>query len=194
MKFPAQVCQIFNPLTANLILCIIDSEAELFRGNSTTTRFLSAFSKIHGYNYLRSLILPLVQSMASMPPGHGYELDPNKAAGQDVEQNQKNVQLVVSGFLSVITSSVSTIPPSVLYPCAISTVAQLQYSGCSAISARILRNQCTLVFNHLCHLFTRISRQEVWPEAKFAALGAFIFLRCDNPRFLIVFRATHSIS
>jgi hypothetical protein len=33
--------------------------------------------------------------MATMPPGHGYELDPNKAAGQDIEQNQENVKLVV---------------------------------------------------------------------------------------------------
>ncbi|KAF7975643.1 hypothetical protein HWV62_9093 [Athelia sp. TMB] len=111
-----------------------DNDASLFRGNSTTTRFLSAFAKIHGYNYLRSLISPLVEMMAKMPPGHSYELNPDRAMGQDVHENQKNVEAIASGFLDIITLSVKTIPP-----------------------------------------------QEIWPESKFAALGAFIFLRFISP-------------
>lgn len=73
--------------------------------------------------------------MATMPPGHGYELDPNKAAGQDVEQNQENVKLVVSSFLTVIGTSASTIPPFVLFskPCI--------YSG-SLIFCRMFREIC----------------------------------------------------
>jgi len=37
----------------------------LFRSNSTCTRFLSAFAKVHGYAYLRSLIIPLIKSMVT---------------------------------------------------------------------------------------------------------------------------------
>lgn len=46
-----------------------------------------------------------------MPPGQGYELDPNKALGQDVEQNQENVKTVASAFLDVISSSIPIMPP-----------------------------------------------------------------------------------
>lgn len=88
-----------------------DSEASLFRSNSTTTRFLSAFAKTHGYNYLRSLIGPLLQMMSNKPPGHSYDLDPTRAIGQDLEQNRQNVQTVAAAFLGIIKSSVPAIPP-----------------------------------------------------------------------------------
>lgn len=90
------------------------SDADLFRGNSTCTRFLSAFARIHGYNYLRGLIVPLIKTMASMPPGHAYDLDPSKASQDKLEQNQKNVELVASSFLDIISSSVPTLPPCVM--------------------------------------------------------------------------------
>ncbi|EGO02251.1 hypothetical protein SERLA73DRAFT_166724 [Serpula lacrymans var. lacrymans S7.3] len=124
-----------------------DNETALFRSNSTCTRFLSAFAKIHGYSYLRSLIIPLIKTMTSMPPGHGYELDPAKAGEQDVKQNQHNVEIVASSFLEIITSSVPALPP---------------------------------MFREVCaHLAKSVN--QVWPDAKFAALGAFIFLRFISP-------------
>jgi hypothetical protein len=92
---------------------IVENDAALFRGNSTTTRFLSAFAKVHGYNYLRSLILPLIQTMTMIPAGNGFDLDPTKAVGQDVEQNRRNVEKVATAFLAVMSSSVPTIPPCV---------------------------------------------------------------------------------
>jgi hypothetical protein len=92
-----------------------ESESSLFRGNSTFTRFLSAFAKVHGYNYLRGLIVPLVKSMTDLPPGQGYELDSNKAGDQDVEQNRENVQFVASSFLEIISASVPALPSLVDY-------------------------------------------------------------------------------
>lgn len=89
----------------------IENEAHLFRSNSTCTRLLSAFARIHGYNYLRDLIQPLVKTMVSLPAGHGYEVDPNKAGNQDVVQNQKNVELVAHSFLEIIASSLPALPP-----------------------------------------------------------------------------------
>jgi hypothetical protein len=87
-----------------------ENDASLFRSNSTFTRFLSAFAKIHGYNYLRGLIIPLVKTMSSMPPGHGYDLDPKKVGEEEVAANQANVEIVASSFLNIVSSSVPALP------------------------------------------------------------------------------------
>ena len=72
--------------------------------------FLSAFARLHGYNYLRSLVQPLLDAMAAMPPGTSYEVDPSKATGQDIAQNLKNVEYVASTFLGLISSSLPALP------------------------------------------------------------------------------------
>ncbi|KAF9527976.1 hypothetical protein CPB83DRAFT_363170 [Crepidotus variabilis] len=124
-----------------------DNEANLFRSNSTCTRFLSAFAKLHGYNYLRSLVQPLVNTMLAMPTGTSYEVDPNKAYGQDIAQNQRNVEYVASTFLNLMSSSLPALPG---------------------------------MFRDICaHIAKSVS--EVWPDSKYAAMGAFIFLRFISP-------------
>ncbi|KAI9574812.1 hypothetical protein HD554DRAFT_2201766 [Boletus coccyginus] len=124
------------------------SDADLFRSNSTCTRFLSAFARIHGYNYLRSLILPLIKTMSSMPLGRAYDLDPSKTPKHKLEQNQRDVEFIASSFLEIIGSSVPALPPVHVRP-----------------------TSCHLTFDSY----------QVWPESKFAALGAFIFLRFISP-------------
>ncbi|PPQ78909.1 hypothetical protein CVT25_002369 [Psilocybe cyanescens] len=129
--------------------CVVDldNEASLFRSNSTCTRFLSAFAKLHGYQYLRSLVQPLLDTMVQMPPGTGYEIDPTKAIGQDVALNQRNVEYVASTFLQLMSSSLPALPG---------------------------------MFREICaHIAKTVA--EVWPEAKYAAMGAFIFLRFISP-------------
>ncbi|KAJ3987640.1 hypothetical protein F5890DRAFT_1563214 [Lentinula detonsa] len=124
-----------------------ENEAGLFRSNSTCTRFLSAFARIHGYNYLRTLITPLIKCMESLPPGQGYELDPAKAGQQNVAQNRRNVEFVARSFLEIIGSSTSALPS---------------------------------MFREICvHIASTV--YERWPDAKFAALGAFVFLRFISP-------------
>lgn len=124
-----------------------DTEANLFRSNSTCTRFLSAFAKIHGYNYLRDLVQPLIKTMVDMPPGHGYELDPGKVGEDVATSNQRNVEIVATSFLKIVTSSVPAIPG---------------------------------MFREICaHIAKTVVG--VWPESKFAATGAFIFLRFISP-------------
>lgn len=90
-----------------------DTEASLFRRNSVGNKLLSAFAKIHGYNYLRNLIGPLVEFMGEFPPGHSYEMDPNKAKDQDLVENQRTVEYAASKFLSLMTSSLPQLPPYV---------------------------------------------------------------------------------
>jgi neurofibromin 1 len=48
--------------------------------------------------------------MVSMPVGTTYEIDPTKAMGQDVFQNQKNIEYVASNFLQIISSSLPALP------------------------------------------------------------------------------------
>jgi len=72
---------------------------------------MSAFAKIHGYQYLRTLIQPLIKTMADKPPGHGYDLDPSKVGGTETEINKRNVEIIASSFLEIISSSVTVIPP-----------------------------------------------------------------------------------
>ena len=88
----------------------IENDVSLFRSNSTCTRFLSAFARIYGYNYLRNLIIPLVKTMTALPPGHSYDLDPTKAVIHDAVQNQKNLEFVASSFLEIISASIPTLP------------------------------------------------------------------------------------
>ncbi|KAJ3551785.1 hypothetical protein NM688_g4509 [Phlebia brevispora] len=160
---PAEVDQIINVLLnmfdtrsslMSLLKAMIDkeiarteSETALFRSNSTCTRFLSAFARIYGYSYLRDLIVPLIKTMSSLPPGHSYDLDPTKAPNQDYAQNQKDLEFVAGSFLEIITASVPAFPS---------------------------------MFREICaHIGKAVN--EVWPEAKFSALGAFIFLRFISP-------------
>lgn len=87
-----------------------ESDTELFRSNSMYTRFLSAFAKLYGYNYLRNLIAPLVKNMTALPPGETYDLDPSKVSEQQAASNRKTVEVVASSFLDIITSSVPAFP------------------------------------------------------------------------------------
>ncbi|KAG9015978.1 Ras GTPase activating protein ira2 [Tulasnella sp. 427] len=88
-----------------------NDEASLFRGNSMCTRLLSAFARLHGYNYLRSLLSPLIQQMSAMPAGHSYELDPSRLKeGENVEENERNLKFICQAFLDVICDSPSIFP------------------------------------------------------------------------------------
>ena len=44
---------------------------------------------------------------------------------------------------------------------------------------RISLKRCKCTFARVCLALSDHIRNEVWPEAKFAALGAFIFLRYE---------------
>ena len=79
--------------------------------------FLSAFARLHGYNYLRYLVEHLLDVMAAMPPGTSYEVDPTKAMRQDIMQNLRNVEYVASVFLGLISSSLPALPGYAFFFC-----------------------------------------------------------------------------
>ncbi|KAG6849386.1 hypothetical protein H0H93_008893 [Arthromyces matolae] len=128
-------------------LSVIENEQSIFRQDTICTRFFSAFAKIHGYNYLRHLIQPIVKVMMEDPSGCGYDLDPTRVGDDEAARNAKHVELIAAQFLSILTSSVSALPP-------------------------IFREICA----HISHTVGK-----TWPDARFAATGAFMFLRFISP-------------
>jgi len=48
--------------------------------------------------------------MVDMPTGHGYELDPERVGEDVATSNQRNVEIVATSFLKIVTSSVPAIP------------------------------------------------------------------------------------
>lgn len=161
----------------NLTKITSENEASLFRGNSICTRFLSAFARVYGYNYLRNLILPLIKTMEALPAGHAYDLDPAKAPGGDYEQNKRDLIYVASAFLDIVSASAPAIPSWVF------STSTVGYTSDFIFFLRMFREICAhigkavYVRAHLDKRKANKSRNEIWPEAKFQTLGAFIFLR-----------------
>ena len=71
---------------------------------------LSTFARLHGYNYLRNLVKHLLDTMAAMPLGTSFEVDPTMAMRKDIMQNQKNVEYVASVFVGLVSSSLPALP------------------------------------------------------------------------------------
>lgn len=107
--------QILTGSVSSNVSRVPENESGLFRSNSTCTRFLSAFARLHGYQYLRSLVEPLITAMRDLPDGSGYEMNPDKVSEQDILQNQKNVEHVASTFLDLLSSSLPALPGYVLF-------------------------------------------------------------------------------
>jgi len=89
---------------------LAENETQLFRMNTTCTRLLSHFARIHGYNYLRELIEPLMKIMGSLPPGCGYILDPAVVSEEERSQNLETVKTVATRFLEIVSSSLPSLP------------------------------------------------------------------------------------
>jgi neurofibromin 1 len=73
-------------------------------------RFLSAFGRLHGYHYLRSLVQHLIDTMLAMPAGTSFDIDPVMAVGQDIVANQRSVEFVASNFINLMSSSLPGLP------------------------------------------------------------------------------------
>jgi len=87
-----------------------DNSAELFRANTMCTRFIATVAKVHGYNYLRQILDPLIQQMLQLPPETSFELDPKKATMAQIETNVETIRYLAQAFLDVITNSVQFLP------------------------------------------------------------------------------------
>ncbi|CCO27597.1 Neurofibromin AltName: Full=Neurofibromatosis-related protein NF-1 [Rhizoctonia solani AG-1 IB] len=93
------------------------SESNLFRSNSMCMRVLSAFARMHGYNYIREILSPLISKMLEMPADRSYELDPKRPDGRNVEENAKSLSIIAQAFLHVICDSAPALPPIIREVC-----------------------------------------------------------------------------
>ena len=78
-------------------------------------RLLCAFAKLHGYDYLRTVLKPLIDQMCSFPEECNFELDPARAAGQDIRHNQEAIIVLAKAFLDIICASATALPPLVSF-------------------------------------------------------------------------------
>ncbi|KAF7723612.1 Ras GTPase activating protein ira2 [Apophysomyces ossiformis] len=126
-----------------------ESESDLFRSTSIATRLLSVFAKHHGEDYLRSVIQPVLRTLAEKPAEEKlFELDPSKLDDPDaIKRNKQNVINAAELFLSAICASADRAPK---------------------------------YFREICHCISDTVYAQ-FPEARYAAVGSFIFLRFFCP-------------
>lgn len=93
--------------------------------------------------------------------GCGYDLDPTRVSEEEARRNALHVELVASHFLEILSASMPALPPMFREICAhIMTTVSVRFADAFLES--------------LSHFMYRI---KTWPEAKYAATGAFMFLR-----------------
>ena len=73
-------------------------------------KLLCAFAKIHGYDYLRQLVKPLLDKMCLLPPNITFILDPAKATDAEVRENQDTIKVFADAFLHIVCNSASAMP------------------------------------------------------------------------------------
>jgi hypothetical protein len=113
VKSIAQVLLLIVCVRNNKLISLIENEATFFRENSPCARLLSAFGRIHGYEYIRNLVKPLLGMLERNAPS--FELNPisAQAQNQNVKENQAALQYTVEGFLDIILRSAEQMPPYV---------------------------------------------------------------------------------
>ncbi|CAG8690559.1 16645_t:CDS:2, partial [Dentiscutata heterogama] len=86
-------------------------ESDLFRRNCMATRMLAAFAKIHGAEYLRYTLQPLIDDLLSKPSDFSCELNSdNLPPGEDINKNLINLKTTAQAFLDGICDSGSNMP------------------------------------------------------------------------------------
>jgi neurofibromin 1 len=87
------------------------SEEMVFRSNSFRTHLLSAFGRTHGYEYLRTIIAPLITDMINKPRGYSFEIDSQKMdSSESLIVNQHRLEEMAQTFIDQICSSAHRVP------------------------------------------------------------------------------------
>lgn len=81
----------------------------LFRGNSVSTKLMSAFTKMTGEKYLNSIIIETLQKLVDSDLS--YEIDPVKAEpGDEIDENQFRLIQACQDFLDLCILSIDQVP------------------------------------------------------------------------------------
>jgi len=73
-------------------------------------KVLGAFAKLHGYDYLRNLIKPLLDRMFALTVNQSYILEPDKAPEEEVRSNQETIKIFTQAFLHIVCNSAAGMP------------------------------------------------------------------------------------
>ncbi|CAG8730319.1 10225_t:CDS:10, partial [Racocetra persica] len=112
-------------------------ESDLFRRNCMATRMLAAFAKIHGAEYLRFTLQPLIDDLLSKPSDFSCELNTdNLLPGEDKNKNLINLKTTAQAFLDGICDSGSNMPR---------TFRQVCYYIGNSVEKKYPRAKCTTV-------------------------------------------------
>lgn len=88
-----------------------ESEIGLFRSNNMRIKLLCAWAKIHGYDYLRQLIKPLLDKMCDITQQQStFILDPSKASEKEIKENQEIIKIFTGAFLQIVCNSAPVMP------------------------------------------------------------------------------------
>ncbi|SNX82669.1 related to Neurofibromin [Melanopsichium pennsylvanicum] len=87
------------------------TEEMVFRSNSFCTTLLSTFARTHGYDYLRSIMAPLITEFARKPAGFSVEMDPSRVEPNgSALKNQNALEEIAQAFIDAICSSAHRVP------------------------------------------------------------------------------------
>ncbi|PWN19235.1 hypothetical protein BCV69DRAFT_313979 [Microstroma glucosiphilum] len=88
-----------------------NTEEMVFRSNSNRTHLISLFARTHGYEYLRSILTPLIADMADKPDGYSFEIEPDKLRpGESAAVNQAHLEEAAQKFIDTICDSAPQVP------------------------------------------------------------------------------------
>ncbi len=128
----AQICRGFDAEALDhVLLSIFDSKGDLmrfltaameeeiertpteelvFRSNSFRTHLLSVYAKVHGYEYLRTILGPPLAELSRLK-GTSYEIDPQKLEpGESAIVNQARLEDLAQTFIDAICTSAHRVP------------------------------------------------------------------------------------
>ncbi|RCH96500.1 Ras GTPase activating protein ira2, partial [Rhizopus stolonifer] len=115
------LCEVCPPseiddVSSVLLACYAsrENEADLFRRTSIATRLLSAYTKEHGSEYVKAVLLPVFQKIYERSrEDRCFEMDPTKLEqNEDFKKNRNNVIEITEMFLQAICNSVDLAPQS----------------------------------------------------------------------------------
>lgn len=75
-------------------------------------KVLGAFAKLHGYDYLRKLVKPLLDKMFTLTGASGstFILEVEKASEEEVHENQETIKVFTQAFLNIVCNSAPGMP------------------------------------------------------------------------------------
>ena len=73
-------------------------------------RLLCAFAKLHGYDYLRQLVKPLLDKMCDLTAGNSFILDSALVPDEEIVDNQETIKFFAQAFLTIVCNSASGMP------------------------------------------------------------------------------------